>query len=624
MKILLSTPVVSHGAFYAWGHADLKALGHEVSSYDPDEHMEQYGIEIARRILLYRIATECPQVLLSFHPYDLIRPWEADQIRAMGCVIVGFGYDCPIFLDSYKASGFPRILDEIRWTYDVFFSTSRQMVREANAVIPGLVRHIRWAIDTPPEPARERNIDVVIVGGAYPRRVEMVKSLVAQGITPHIYGWESWTNYPETKPLYRGMLTKAGVLEVHQRAKIAIADSSWESIYTPMIKLRALEIASGGALLLQEETEDRPDYFEATDFYASEPGSECVEYAPRDWAELASDIKYLLKHDEVRAAIANKGHLRLLKDHTWRSRWPEVESIITPLLRSRQLPAGVDANLPADMVSISAAHHYEKLGDFYTAHAAYLQLSDSTPTTFTAMIGVARAQFAAKNYAGAEVLFAQSVLLADGLCPLAIDSTMTQRKIGPRIGIGKQFPGIFPRAMESYSFLLCIYALTDQWLKCDMLLTHLRSLSQDHLFVGIVALLSERGVDAELPPAYLDRFASELIDSRPRVWDGEQKRHLGQFFYLRARALYYLDRHGESRECAEAGLKAKPYPQVKDALEKTLVALDEVAEKRKTKDILEKTLAAANALIALDEATAKRSSPKVDRDRMALVEAKAD
>ena len=60
MKILLSNAVVAHGAFHHWMTNDLRALGHDVSTLDPDELCEQFGVELYRRVLLQRIAADKP------------------------------------------------------------------------------------------------------------------------------------------------------------------------------------------------------------------------------------------------------------------------------------------------------------------------------------------------------------------------------------------------------------------------------------------------------------------------------------------------------------------------------------------------------------------------------------
>ena len=90
MKILLSNAVVSHGAFHHWMTADLKALGHDVSTLDPDELCEQFGIELYRRVLMQRIAADKPDVFICYPPYDLLREEERRTIHESGTAIVGY------------------------------------------------------------------------------------------------------------------------------------------------------------------------------------------------------------------------------------------------------------------------------------------------------------------------------------------------------------------------------------------------------------------------------------------------------------------------------------------------------------------------------------------------------
>jgi len=610
MKILLSNAVVSHGAFHHWMTADMRALGHQVSTIDPDELCEQFGIELYRRVLLQRIAADKPDMLLLYPPYDLLREQENRIIHKSGTVIVGFAYDDPIFLPSYLSTptSFQTICAEFKKTYDIYLTTSRQMVKEAkDRGIDGIM-HIRWACNTPPDPGTAtRDIPVLVIGAPYPRRVNMVKHLKNAGIKPVIFGAEGWKHFLDVADCYNGMLTRPGMFEMYRRARIALAPADWESTYTPMIKLRSLEIASMGPLQICEECLDLADYYDN--------GKDVVSYST--WNELVEKIRYYIapEHEEERARIARAGWERTVKDHVWQVRFSEIEKRVKPLLeklrRGEEIrlesnsadaddtpskdkyaggaaddaspssvtcagnaapaPDPCDPHLAQELGLSACGGHYEKLGDLNTALIAYDEWLVLQPNCFTALVAKGRALLAAKNHPEAEKHLLQSLQNKD-LCGMGVDITCTQRKLGPRMGLGRLFNGIFPRYLEVYSHLLLTYAQQDRSDKIEELMSRIVHI-QDHLFVAIVALIAEPGIETQLPAKYMARFVEVLIASEPRVWAGERTRHMAHFWLLRGQALAAMGNRDEGRHCLLYALTQNPYPQVEAQIQKALAVI---------------------------------------------------
>jgi tetratricopeptide (TPR) repeat protein len=594
MKILLSNAVVSHGAFHHWMTADLRALGHDVSTLDPDELCEQFGIELYRRVLLQRIASDKPDIFIVYPPYDLLREADRKAIHESGTAIVGFAYDDPIFLPSYTrhAGDFERIAAEFRKTYDVYFTTSRDMVKQAKDRDIQFMQHIRWACVTPPDPGNAvRDLPLVVIGAPYPRRVNMVKHLKAAGVKPIVFGAEGWKQFLDVADCYNGMLTRAGMFEMYRRARIALAPADWESNYTPMVKLRSLEIASMAPLQIMEQCEDLYDYFE--------DGKEVVSYRAHDWDQLVELIKQYLTDEPKRAEIARAGFERLLKDHVWKVRWAEIEEAAKPVLEEiRRKPmaavsevtdtGSATAGSAAQIVSVAkgaydphlaqelglaaCAMHYEKLGDFNTALIAVDEWLAVQPNYYANLLVKARLLFHQKNYVESEPYFMRALEVGKNLCNYGVDITVTQRKLGPRMGLGRLFSGIFPRHLECYSHLLMLYAVTDQEKKAEDLMSEI-AVNQDHLFVSIVAIIAESGLESLLPPKFLARYIEVLLSVKPQVWAGEQKRHRAHFWMLRGQAIAALgDREG-GRDSLAYALSQEPYPQVEQQIRKQLAIL---------------------------------------------------
>ncbi len=592
MKILLSNAVVSHGAFHHWMTADLRAMGHEVSTLDPDELCEQFGIELYRRVLLQRIASDKPDIFIVYPPYDLLREEERKAIHESGTAIVGFAYDDPIFLPSYTRTkgDFEKIAAEFNKTYDVYFTTSRDMVKQATDRDIHFMKHIRWACVTPTDPGDTvRDLPLVVIGAPYPRRVNMVKHLKAAGVKPIVFGAEGWKQFLDVADCYNGMLTRPGMFEMYKRAKIALAPADWESNYTPMVKLRSLEIASMGPLQIIEQCEDLFDYFE--------DDKEVVSYRAHDWDQLAELIKQYLNDDAKRSTIARAGYERLVRDHVWKVRWQEIEDAARPKLEkirhkpmiavkeSEAHPTTAPANDSSEIVSVpkgaydphlaqelglsACAMHYEKLGDINTALIAVEEWLAVRPNYYANLLTKARLLFHQKTYAESETYFLRALEVGKGLCNIGVDITVTQRKLGPRLGLGRLFSGIFPRHLECYSHLLMIYAATDQVQKAEDLMTSI-SVSQDHLFVSIVAIIAESGLEGLLSAKFLARYIEVLLSLEPIVWAGEKKRHRAHFWMLRGQAIANLGNREEGRDCLAYALSQDPYPQVEQQIRKQL------------------------------------------------------
>jgi tetratricopeptide (TPR) repeat protein len=570
MKILLSNAVVAHGAFHHWMTQDMRALGHEVSLIDPDELCEQFGIELYRRVLLQRIAAERPDVLLLYPPYDLLRPEDTARIHEMGTVTVGFAYDDPIFLPSYlrKAGDFERICSEFEKVYDVYVTTSRAIEREAKSRGISHLGHIRWACNTPADLGdRVRDLPVVVIGAPYPRRVKMVKHLKDRGIRPVVFGADGWKLFTDVADCYQGMLTRPGMFEMYRRAQIAIAPADWESTYTPMIKLRTLEIMCMGAFQLCEQCEDLADYYV--------DGEEIVSY--HDWDELADLIKQYSADSKRRDEIGRAGYEATKKKHVWAVRWSEIEQLARPLManyaENKIRPAERDEHLPQEMGLSACAGHYEKLGDVATAQIAVDEWLGLNPEYYTALLAKGRICLAEKKFALAEEYLKKAVEVAGALCPRGVDSTVTQRKLGPRLGLGKVFPGVFPRVVEAYCHLLILYAVMNREEESERLMSQLAAISDDVLFISIVSMIAEPGIEQLIGAKYLARYVEIVISTEPIVWAGERSRHLAHFWMLRGQALAAMGRRDEGLDCLKFALTQNPYPNVEQQIRAAMGAM---------------------------------------------------
>jgi len=88
--------------------------------------------------------------------------------------------------------------------------------------------------------------------------------------------------------------------------------------------VRLFEATGVGTLLITDWKKNLNEMFE--------PGKEVVAYRTPD--ECLEMIQYYLEHEDQRQAIASAGQRRTLRDHTYRQRMEQLESIAKKYLKT--------------------------------------------------------------------------------------------------------------------------------------------------------------------------------------------------------------------------------------------------------------------------------------------------
>jgi spore maturation protein CgeB len=165
-----------------------------------------------------------------------------------------------------------------------------------------------------------KSYDVSFVGGFHPYRKWLIESLRKAGIKVAVWG-HGW---PE------GKIDQDRMIDVFNQSKVNLNLSnsvSWDARYllssrkavrntlqssktTEQIKGRHFEICGCGGFQLSYYTEDLERHFEIN--------REIVIYMDRD--DLIEKVRYYLKHDEEREAIAEAGYRRAASQHTYARR----------------------------------------------------------------------------------------------------------------------------------------------------------------------------------------------------------------------------------------------------------------------------------------------------------------
>ena len=139
--------------------------------------------------------------------------------------------------------------------------------------------------------------DVSFIGQSYGKRKSEIAAIGGQGVSVSAFG-KGFTGYVDFKR----------VIEIFNASKINLNFSS--SSFGHNIKHihgRIFEVCMCGGFLLTEYVEGLEEYFEI--------GKEVVCFS--SLPEAIEKIKYYLSHEAERLTIAEAGHIRSLKDHTW-------------------------------------------------------------------------------------------------------------------------------------------------------------------------------------------------------------------------------------------------------------------------------------------------------------------
>ena len=168
---------------------------------------------------------------------------------------------------------------------------------------------------------------VVHVGGYSPvhrERNELLEVLVTHGIPLSCWGF-GIDYLPTTSAIrncYQGEAWGLEMYNIRRNSKIVVSRhvSSVADVYANIMTL--YEATGVGTLLVIDERKDLQELFE--------PGKEVVTYACAE--DCIEKVRYLLEHEDERAAIAKAGQERTLREHTYYHRMQELVDIVRKYL----------------------------------------------------------------------------------------------------------------------------------------------------------------------------------------------------------------------------------------------------------------------------------------------------
>ena len=327
MRVLLNETLDPNGALYSWLSKDLRSLGHEVAILPVQELAPRLGVVAYQDLLVSLVRDWRPQVVLVHPPYDFIGPRTAKALRGCRARVVAFAFDDPIFLNYHRDRGrLSEVFGSLSDRFDLFTSTSQEMIAEARGNGLPRARWLRWAMATPepwdlgcPAVLPAPSPRLLLVGRAYPRRVRLVRDLAALRVQVEVHGagWDDLQKELPDEVEAGGFLGGEARNELQRRAPGVICPADWEDRRVPMVKARLLEVVMAGGLALAEHSPDLRSYFSEDEVLSFDSPEELAGYA-KDLAAGRIDGP----------GMAGRAYARARREHTWRQRWPELLGLL--------------------------------------------------------------------------------------------------------------------------------------------------------------------------------------------------------------------------------------------------------------------------------------------------------
>lgn len=293
----------------------LRAAGADVFEFNTDERaeaLETDGIPYDRgtsgpvwlkwEVLRPVIETFQPELIVCNAGGLSFRPEHAARIMSER-LLVGIALSDP---DVFEPA-----TSKIARNFHVFLTNAPQCLAAYRALG---VRALALPIATneeffqPVPPRDDLRCDALLIGRAHRDRVEPVRAL-RERFNVHVYG-EDWEKFGVPG---RGLIYGQDLLAALNSARVTLLFSRTPAGHG-IIKVGLFDFIAAGALVAADYIPELAQYFE--------PGRQIFTF--RNVEELVAIVDRCRTHPEEAAAIRAAGRARVLRDHTWRTVWPDL------------------------------------------------------------------------------------------------------------------------------------------------------------------------------------------------------------------------------------------------------------------------------------------------------------
>ena len=300
----------------------LKEMYTEVQLFDYMTQLQEVGQEQMNQDLKNKVLEFNPDIALFSMYTDQFIPLVLDEIKRR-TVTVYYAYD-----DMWRQGYIDTWASHFTYVITSHIKGVKNMCMRGHQNGIFLSLGVNHKIYTKKE--IQKKFDVAFVGGWHPHRAWLISWIEKSGVNVEVWG-KKWKNGP---------INQEQMVELFNQSRINLNlqnETSWDVRYlmsSPWairntlkskkhfapVNLRTFEINScGGFQLLpyMEGLEKRYDIGNEVELF----------YSPE---QLVERVHYFLKHEDEREAIAQRGLLRTLNDHTMEKRFTELFQKILP------------------------------------------------------------------------------------------------------------------------------------------------------------------------------------------------------------------------------------------------------------------------------------------------------
>lgn len=302
----------------------LNRMGHEVEYFDFMSLFLEYGSTKMTQMLSDKVKEWKPDLLFTFLFQDQFDPSILAGIKEQTSTVT-FNWFAD---DHWRFDSFTR-----HWarcfsyvsTTDIHSLDRYKAIGYSNVLLTqwGVNHHLYVNKSLP------LSVDVSFIGQAHGERKKVMKRLKDAGVDVTVKGthWnlERWHIYARKLRLLseKGLGDIVNQTRISQDAMIDLFNASRINLnltassqtqFRNQIKGRTFEIPGCGGFQLSEQTDRIEEYFV--------PEKEIVCFSSEE--EMLEKIRYFLSHESERSAIAEAGHRRVLKDHTYEQRFKQL------------------------------------------------------------------------------------------------------------------------------------------------------------------------------------------------------------------------------------------------------------------------------------------------------------
>ncbi len=300
-------PARGEGVEYTQFLPALRALGHETFFFESFARTGHPDCAALNRALLMRVEELQPDVVFTVLMMAEVWLESIALMRRAGCKVVNWSTD-----DSWKYREFSRL---IAADFDLYATTCPDA--PVWYVADGIdnVHLTQWGASAAwlavPRAARECLYPVSFIGSAYGSRPARLATLRAAGIVVECFG-HGWPGGP---------VAAGRIPEIVRDSVLSLNFSEAGSGSGLQIKARMFEVPAAGGMLLTEAAPHLEDYFV--------PGAEIAQF--HDEVQLLAQARQLLADPARRDAIAQAGHARVAREHTYGQRLRKLLDQLGPV-----------------------------------------------------------------------------------------------------------------------------------------------------------------------------------------------------------------------------------------------------------------------------------------------------